>query len=127
MAVSVTIIAVFAMVAVIVVVVEGLAWAEAVIDMVAVIAVTVIDVLTDVKIIVVGLVVNVLKFALPVAYSVDDVPSDVCGDLFMAGMILDVLPGIGVEVLTDVSANAFAVVTTALEFPVSTSLEEFNC
>ena len=33
---------------------------------------------------------------------------------------------IGVEVLTDVSVNAFAVVITALEFPVSTPLEEFS-
>ena len=55
--------------------------------------------------------------------------SDVDGDLFMdamADIMLGVLTGIGIEVLPDVSANAFAVVMTALEFPVSTPLEEFS-
>ena len=44
----------------------------------------------------------------------------------LAAVMLVGLPGIGVEVLADVSANAFAVAITALEFPVSTPLEEFS-
>ena len=40
-------------------------------------------------------------------------------DFFMAGVMLGVMPGVGIEVLADVSANA-------LGFPVSTALKEFN-
>ena len=56
-----------------------------------------------------------------------DVPSDVDVGLLMdekTGVMLDVLPVIGIEVLTDVSAKNFAVVITALDFPGSTPLEE---
>ena len=111
---------------VLVVVVKVLVWDAAVINMVVV--VEVFDVLVTAEIIVVGVIVIVLKFALPDLSSVD-VPSDVTVDLFMdavAGARLAVLPEIGIEVLSDVSANAFAVVMTALEFPVPTPLEEFS-
>ena len=87
------------------------------------------DVLADVEIIVVGIIVIVLKFALPVSYSVDMPSSDVSLDLFMdalADAMLASLTGIGIGMLVDVGANAFAVAMTALEFPVSTPLEEFS-
>ena len=51
-------------------------------------------------------------------------------DLFMdalAAVMLGVLTGIGIEVLADVKANAFAVVMPALGFRISTSLENFSC
>ena len=101
-------------------VVKTLVWAAAMFNMVAVVEALVIDVLAGVEIIVVDIIVNVLKFALPVPYSVD-ASSDVAVDLLMLG----VLPGIGIAVLADVNANAFTVAMTALEFPVSTPLE--NC
>ena len=41
-------------------------------------------------------------------------------------VMFGVLPAIGIEVFADVNANAFAVIVTALEFPVSTPLEEFG-
>ena len=110
----------------VVVVVKVLMWVEAIVNMVVVVEVLVIDVLTDVEIIVVGAIVIVLKFALPVSYSVDVSSSDVTVDLFMyalAGVMIAVLNGIGIGVLTDFIANTFAVVMTALEFPVSTPLE----
>ena len=44
----------------------------------------------------------------------------------VADVMLDVLSVLGVEVLTNVNSNAFAVVVTALGFPVSTPLEEFS-
>ena len=97
--------------------------------MVVVAEVFAIDVLADVEIILVGVIVIVLKFALPVSYSVDVPSSDVSVDLFMdalASVMLAVLTGIGIGMLADVSANAFAVAMTALEFPVSTPLEEFS-
>ena len=55
--------------------------------------------------------------------------SDVDIDLFtdvLPGAMLGVMIGTGVEVLAEVNANAFAVVMNALEFPVSTTLEEFS-
>ena len=94
--------------------------------MVVVVKVLVIGVLSDVEIIVMGVIVNILKFDLPVSYSVD-VSSNVAVDLCMDAVILAVLPGIGIEALAAMSTNAFAVVITALEFPVSTPLEEFSC
>ena len=93
-----------------------------------VVLVDVFDVLVTAEIIVVGVNVNVLKSALEVLSSVD-VSSDVTVDLFMdaaAGAMLVVLSGIGIEVLSDVSASAFAVFMTASEFPVSTPLGEFS-
>ena len=86
--------------------------------------VLVIDVLTNVEIIVVGVLVIDLKFALPASCSV---PSEAAVDLSMdvlAGVMLGLLTGIGIEVLADASGNAFALVMTALELPVSTPLEE---
>ena len=105
---------------VVIVVVRVLVRAAAIIDMVAVVEVLVIDVLVDVEIIVAGVIVIVLKFVLPVSYSVD-VTSGVVLDLFadgLAGVMFSVLPGIGIEVLADVNTNAFAVTMTALKFPV---------
>ena len=118
-----------AVIVVVVVMIKVLAWAAAIIDLVVAVGVLVNGVLVDVEIIAVGDTVIVLKFSFPVSYSVD-VPSDVAVGLLtveMAGVILGVLPGIGVEVLADVSANAFAVVTTAVEFLVSPSSEDFSC
>ena len=117
-------------VAVLVAVVGMLVWDTEISNVVVVVEVLVIDVLADVEIIVVGAIVIVLKFALPVSYSVDVPSSDVAVDLFMdalTGVMLGVLTGIGIGVLTDVGANAFAVVMmTDLEFPVSTALEVFS-
>ena len=82
-----------------------------------------IDVLADV-----GILVSVIVIVLPVLYSLD-VSSEAAADLLMGALaeaILGVLTGIGVEVLADVSANAFVVAMPALEFPMSTSLEEFS-
>ena len=79
----------------------------------------------DVEIIVVCLIVIVLKFALPVPYSTADVPSNVAAMDALAGAMLDVVTGIGIEVLAGMNANAFANVTT-LDFPVSIPLEEFS-
>ena len=45
-------------------------------------------------------------------------------DMVVVVEVLSVLPGIGIEVLAVVNANAFAGVVTALEFPVSTPLGE---
>ena len=113
------------MVAVIVVVVKVLVWDVAIIDMVVVVEVLVIDEWADVEIIVVGVIVNVLKFALAVSYSADT-PSDMAVDLFMDALMFGVLPGIGVEVLADGGASIFAVVMTALAFLVPTPLEDFT-
>ena len=84
-----------------------------------------INALVDVEFIVVTTVVIVLKFVLAVSCSAD-VSSDVAVDLFMDAVMLAVLPGIGTEALADTSANAVAVVITALEFPMSTPLEDFS-
>ena len=109
---------------VVVVVVKVLVWVEAIVNMAAVVEVIVIDVLVDV-----GDIVMVLKFAFPVSYSVDVSSSGVAVDLFMdelTDVTIAALAGIGIDVLADVSANAFTVVMTALEFPVSTPLEEIS-
>ena len=114
---------------VVVLVVKVLVSVEAIINMVVVVEVMVIGVLADVEIFVVGVIVSVLKFAFSVSYSVDVPSSDVAVDLFMDALtdvMLAVLTGIDIDELADVGANAFAVVITALEFPVSTPLEEFS-
>ena len=104
------------MVAVIVVVAP--VWAAAIIDMVEAPGVLIIGVLVDV-------IVIVLEFDFPVSYSLD-VPLDVTADLFMDSLILDVPPGIGIEVLANANTNVFAGVMTALGIPVSTALEELS-
>ena len=97
--------------------------------MAVVVEVSVIDVLADVVTVVVGVIVFVLKLALPASYSVG-VPSDVAVGLFMDAladtMLGFLLPGIDIEVLANVDVNAFAVVVTDLEFSVSTPLEELS-
>ena len=100
-------------IAVVVVVVKVLARAAAVIDMVVVVEVWLNDVWVDVEIIVVCPIVIVLKFALSVSYSAVDVPSGVAVMDALAGVMLGVVNGIGIEVLADVNANAFAVVMTS--------------
>ena len=98
----------------VVVVVKGMVRDGGIISMVSVVEVLVI--------------VFVWKSALPVSCSVD-MPSGVDADLFMdeeAAKMRGVITRIVIEVFTDVSANAFAVIVTALEFPVSTPLEEFG-
>ena len=99
---------------VVVVVVKGMVRDEGIISMVSVVEVLVI--------------VFVWKSALPVSCSVD-MPSGVDADLFMdeeAATTRGVITRIVIEVFTDVSANAFAVIVTALEFPVSIPLEGFG-
>ena len=110
---------------VVVVVLKVLVRAAAVIDIVVVVEVPVNGVWADVEIIVVCLIVTVLKFALPVSYSTVDVASDVAAMDALASIMLGVVTGIGISVLAGVNRNAFANVT-ALEFPVSTPLEEFT-
>ena len=44
----------------------------------------------------------------------------------LTGAMLGVLTGIGIEALSDVNAKVFAVVIIALEFPLSTPVEEFS-
>ncbi len=89
--------------------------------------------LDDVEIIVVAAVVINWEFPVPVSYSVDvlsDVVVDVLIDALsvLAGVIIDVVFGIGVEVLTGVNVNVCAAAMTALvEFPMSTTSEEFCC
>ena len=61
----------------------------------------------------VGVTVITLKFVVSVSYVVY-VESGVA----VADVAFDVLAGIGIELLADVSTNAFAGVMTALEFPV---------
>ena len=87
----------------------------AIINMVVVVEVLGVGVraLIDVGFIVVAVIAIVLKFPLVVPYSVG-----VSFGLFMdalAGVILRCLPGIGIGVFADVTANAFEVVT-ALAF-----------
>ena len=114
---------------VMVVVVRVLVWDAEIINMVVIVEVVVIDVLADVEIIMVGVIVIVLKFVLLVSYSVDFPSPDVAFKLFtdaLTDVMIGVLPGIDIDALTDLSSNAFAVTMTALEFTVSTSLEEFS-
>ena len=115
------------MIVVVVVVVKVSVWDAAIIGMVVVIEVVVlvIDVLVGVEFIE---VVTVLKFALSVSYS-GNVLSGVTVDWFMdvlTDVMIGVLTGIDIEMLAGVNATAFTVMVTALEFPVSTSLEEFS-
>ena len=116
---------VVSMVVVILVVVKVIAWDAAIVNMVVVAEVLVIDVLVGMEVIVVAIV---LKFFSPISYSLG-VPSDAAVDLSIdasADAILGILSEvIGIEVLADVNANAFAV-ATALKFPVLTTLEEFS-
>ena len=113
------------MVVAVLVVIKVMMWAAAIINMVVAVEVLLIEVLADVKISVVDAIVIVLKFALSVLYSVD-VPSDVNVDLLTDGVMFSALSGICIELLVDVNANAFVVVMTDLDFPVSTPLE-FSC
>ena len=109
------------------VVVKVLVCATAMMNMGVVVEVLVINAFSDVEIIVVGVILNVLKPTLTVSYSSVDVSSDVDVDLSMGALMLDLLSGIVFEVLADVSANAFAVVMNAFEFLVSPSSEDFSC
>ena len=54
-------------------------------------------------------------------------PSAVDVDLSKNELIVGALSSIGIEVLPDVSAKAFAVVMTAWGFPLLTRLEEVSC
>ena len=119
---------VVAAIVVVIVVVRVLVWAAEISNVVVVVEVLVNDV-DGVANILVGAIVIALKFVLPTSCSVDMSSSDVVVDLFMdalAGVMFAVLTGIWIDVLADVSANAFAVAVTALEFPVSTPLEGFS-
>ena len=122
------VVAMVAVIVVVVFVVKVLVWAAWIFDMVVVVEVFFIDVLADVEILVVGVIVIVLKFAFTVSCSLD-VSSGMTIDSFMealAGAMLGVLSGIGVEELADVNTNVFAFRMAALEFPVSTPLKEFS-
>ena len=112
------VVAMIAVIVVSVIVVKELVWAE------AIIAVLSIGVLADAEVIVVGAIAIVSKLGLSVA----DAPSGVAVNSFANAWMLDVVSGIRIELLTDVSgANALAVVMDALEFPVSTPLLGFSC
>ena len=79
-----------------------------------------------VELIVVDAIVIFLRCTLSVSYSVD-MASDVTFDLFtdaLVSVMLRILSGIAIELLTNVNANAFAVVATASEFPQSAPLEK---
>ena len=102
-------------------------WDATIVNMVEVVAVLVIEVLPGVEVIVVGIILSVLKVALAVSYSSVYVSSDVTADLsIMDALMLDLLSGIGIGVLVDVSTNAFALVMTVLEWPVSRPPGEFS-
>ena len=106
---------------IVVVVVKVLVWATSIVHIVVIAVVVVVVVVVVVEVLVID--VYVLKFALPASCSV---PSEAAVDLSM-----DVLTGvklglISIEVLADASANAFTLVMTALELPVSTPLEAFS-
>ena len=103
-------------------------WDAAMINIGAIVEVLAIDVLADEDIIVVGVTVIFLKFAVIASFSVD-VSSDVSVNFFVDALIdviLGILTDISIEVLADVNTNAFAVVMTALEFRVSTPPGELN-
>ena len=107
---------------------QMMVWDAAMINIGAIVEVLAIDVLADEDIIVVGVTVIFLKFAVIASFSVD-VSSDVSVNFFvnvLTDVILGILTDISIEVLTDVNANAFAVVMTALEFRVSTPPGELN-
>ena len=96
--------------------------------MVVVIEALAIDVLTDVDLIVVGVIAIALKLVVSVSYTVG-VPAARAFGLFkdaLADVIVGILTTIGVEVLADGNTNAFAVAMAALEFPVSTPLGGFS-
>jgi len=114
-----------AMAVVVSVVTKVMLWAASIIDLVLVIEVLVIEELAGVKFIEVGVIGFVFKFALSVSYS--DVAADLTIDA-LAVVMIGSLAAIGSEGLAeaDANANAFAVVMTALEFPVSTALEGFS-
>ena len=98
------------------VVVKVLVCAAAIFNMAVVVKVLFIDVLAAVEIIVmVGIIVITLKFAVSVSCFVY-----VESDMTVADVVFDVLTGIGIEVLADVSTNASAGVMPALEFAVLT-------
>ena len=104
-------------------------WVAAIIDLVVVVKVLCVDMLVDEEFNVVATTVIVLKFASTVSYFID-MPSGLVVALCIdasAGVVVGALAGIGIKVLSDVSANSFAVVMTALRFPVSTPLEELSC
>ena len=88
-----------------------------VVVVVVVVEVLVIDVSVDVKFIEAGVIVTFFEFTLSLSYSVD-MFIDV-----LAGAMLGVLSVISIEVL---DSNAFTVVTTDLEFCVSTTVKEFS-
>ena len=98
-----------AAIVVVVVAVNLLVRDAATINMVEVVEVMVSDVLDDTEIIVVGVIENVLKFALTVSYSVD-VSSDVAVGLSMdalAGVMFEVLSALGIIVTCADSTSEF--------------------
>ena len=90
-------------------------WDAAMINIEAIVEVLVIDVLADEDTVITSFSVDVSS----------DVPVNFFVDV-LTDVILGILPDISIEVLTDVGANAFVVVMTALEFPMSSTLEEFS-
>ena len=96
-----------------------LVWDAAMVGMVVVVS--------DEENVVVSVIENVLKLVLIVSYSVV-VPSDVAVGFCMAALaalLLGVLPGFAIEAFADVNANVLAVVVTASEFPVVTTLRRW--
>ena len=117
--------AVVTLIAVAVAVVKVMMWVETIGNMEVEVGVLMIDVLSNAEIIVAGAIVIVLKFALPVSYSVDASSSAVAVDSCafvdaLAGVILAVLVGIGFGVIPDVISNEFAFGISTLDLPMST-------
>ena len=123
------VLAMVTVIAVLDVMVKELVWVAAITDLVVLVEVLGAGVFVDEEFIVVATTVIVLKFASTVSYFID-MPSGLVVALCIdasAGVVVGALAGIGIKVLSDVSANSFAVVMTALEFPVSTPSEELSC
>ena len=74
-----------------------------------------VDTFAPVRIVVVPATVIALEFLVSVSNSVDEM-SDV-----RAGVMIDIIPNIGVDVLTDANVNALAVSIAASKFAASTS------
>ena len=81
--------------------------------------------MVDPDIVVVAAVAIVLESVVAVSCSAD-VLSDVVADS-LTGALSGFVPGDGVNVLADVSANIFAAMMTDLDLALPTPLEELDC
>ena len=100
---------------------------------------SIVVVLGDVESVVVDVVVTALEFAVPVSYFVDILSNVMTGVLFdaFAGGPIGAVPGIsfgfgvrvgvGVNMLTEMNAEAFVVVITVVEIVTEVSSKDFSC